>query len=284
MSEELETLRRDGFCIARGLLPRADVTATLESVHRTIRDQLREIGVTAAGDDLHAALRALHAADIERYKRVLGALWRKADVSGLMRHPALFGFLREAFGWRDVFLPGGEVALLMAADLKIPGGYFGLGAHQDFPSVQGSLDGVVAWIPLTDVDRDGWPVEVIPGSHRRGLITEVDETRNGWEIRPEALDDADWRPVEVKAGDVVFLSVFTVHRSRREAIRRGCGWRSPPASTTPPSRPSWGAPIPPPTSVRSTATSTWRTSRHLSRSGRCSAEPQRRKTQLNSPG
>lgn len=216
MSEELETLRRDGFCIARGLLPEADVTATLESVHRTIRDQLREVGATAAGDDLHGALRALHAADIERYKRVLGALWRKADVSGLMRHPALFGFLKRAFGWTDVFLPGGEVALLMAADLKIPGGYFGLGAHQDFPSVQGSLDGVVAWIPLTDVDRDGWPVEVIAGSHRRGLITDVDETRNGWEIRPEALGEAAWLPVEAKAGDVVFLSVFTVHRSRRE--------------------------------------------------------------------
>lgn len=74
----------------------------------------------------------------------------------------------------------------------------------------------MAWIPLTDVDRDGWPVEVIAGSHRMGLITDVDQTRNGWEIRPEALGDADWLPVEAAVGDVVFLSMFTVHRSRRE--------------------------------------------------------------------
>lgn len=216
LAPDLESLRRDGFVRARGLLPVADVSAALDSIHRTILDQLRVVGAPTAGLDLHAGLRALHAADIERYKKVLGALWRKGDVSGLMRHPALFAYLRETFGWRDVFLPGGDVALLMAADLKIPGGYFGLGAHQDFPSVQGSLNGVVAWIPLTPVDRDGWPVEVVPGSHRRGLITNVDETRNGWEIRPEALEGADWLPIEADVGDVVFLSVFTAHRSRQE--------------------------------------------------------------------
>lgn len=216
MSEDLDSLRRDGFCLARGLLPQADVGAVLASVHRTIRDQLDDLGVPAQGGDLHGAMRTLHAANLDRYKRVLGALWRKADVSGLMRHPALFDFLRASLGWQDVFLPGGEVALVMAADLKIPGGYFGLGAHQDFPSVQGSLDGVVAWIPLTPVDLDGWPIEVVPGSHRRGLITDVDDTGNGWEVLPARLKDARWRPVEAAVGDVVFLSVFTVHRSRRD--------------------------------------------------------------------
>lgn len=216
MSPELETLRQDGFYVARGVLPPREAAAVLAGVHRTITDQLRAIGAPADTDDLHEALRRLHAGDIERYKRVLGALWRKADVAALTRHPAILGFLQRAFGWRDVFLPGGEVALLMAEDLKIPGGYFGLGAHQDFPSVQGSLDGVVAWIPLTPVDRDSWTIEVIPGSHRRGLITDVDETRSGWEVRPRQLEDAEWLPVEAAPGDVVFLSVFTVHRSRRE--------------------------------------------------------------------
>ena len=176
--------------------------------------------VSVRSVDLYAALRALHAADIERYKKTLGALWRKADVSALTRHPELFGYLKRVFGWQDVFLPGGEVALLMAADLKIPGGYFGLDAHQDFPSVQGSLDGLVAWIPLTDVDRDSWPIEVATGTHRRGLITDVDKTAAGWQVRPEQLADVEWRVIEAAAGDVVFLSVFTMHRSVREGDPR----------------------------------------------------------------
>ena len=130
-----------------------------------------------------------------------------------MHHSALFDFLREVFGWREVFLPGGEVVLIVAGDLRIPGGYFGLGPHQDFPSVQGSLDGLVAWIPLTDVDRNSHTLEVVPGSHRRGLITQVEHTRNGWEIPPDQLSTAEWQPIEATPGDVAFLSVFMIHRT-----------------------------------------------------------------------
>ena len=216
MTKAWEELRQSGFCVARGLLPPSDTQAVLDSIHRSIIAQLGYCGVKMQATNLHEAFRALYRADLDRYKRTIAALWRKADVSGLMRHAALFAFLREHFGWTDVFLPGGEVALLMAADLKIPGGYFGLGAHQDFPSVQGSLDGVVAWIPLTRVDRDGWTIEVLPGSHRRGVIQDVDRTANGWQLQPSQLGGAEWLPIEATPGDVVFMSVFTVHRSKRE--------------------------------------------------------------------
>ena len=213
MSRPLDGLKQDGFYMARGLLPRPAVAGVLESIHRTVLDQLRHLGTSPGGPTLHAALRTLLAVDVERYQQTLGALWRKADVSALMRHTALFDFLRETFGWRDVFLPGGEVVFVVAADLRIPGGYFGLGAHQDFPSVQGSLDGVVAWIPLTDVDRSSHTLEVVPGSHRRGLITAVEHTRNGWEIPQDQLPAAEWRPIEAAIGDVAFLSVFMIHRT-----------------------------------------------------------------------
>jgi hypothetical protein len=213
MPTPLEGLRLDGFHVARDLLPSAAISDVLASIERTVSDQLSHLGITVSGADLFGRLRALHAADIGRYTKTLGALWRKADIAGLMRHPALFAFVRDAFGWQDVFLPGGDVVLLMARELAIPGGYFGLAPHQDFPSVQGSLDGLVVWIPLTDADRAGYPIEVVAGSHRRGLITGVDHTRNGWEVRPDELAGADWRPVEVAMGDVVFMSVFTIHRS-----------------------------------------------------------------------
>jgi len=205
-------MSRDGFTVARGLLPTALTATACQSVLRSVAHQLGVIDLSAPGD-LHAALRMLHGADIERYKRTLGALWRKADIAQVMHHAEVTGFLRRAFGWEDMFLPGGDVLLLMAEDLKIPGGYFGLGAHQDFPSVQGSLDGLVVWIPLTDVDRDAFPLEVVPGSHRRGLITEVEQTLNGWQIPASAFAEEDFVPVQVKAGDVVFMSYFTAHRS-----------------------------------------------------------------------
>jgi hypothetical protein len=207
-----DELRRDGFTVARGLLPPDVAPAARQSVLRSVAHQLSVLGLEPP-EELHTALKMLHGADLDRYKRMMGALWRKADIAGIMHHPEVTGFLRSAFGWNDMFLPGGDVLLLMADDLKIPGGYFGLGAHQDFPSVQGSLDGLVVWIPLTDVDSNSFPLEVLPGSHRRGLVTEVEHTRNGWQIPASGFAEEDFLPVEVKAGDVVFMSYFTVHRS-----------------------------------------------------------------------
>ena len=57
----------------------------------------------------------------------------------------------------------------MADKIAVSGGYFGLTSHQDYWSVQGSLDGVVVWIPLVDVDKEIFPLEVAPQLHLRGV-------------------------------------------------------------------------------------------------------------------
>lgn len=97
----------------------------------------------------------------------------------------------------------------MSPRLKIPDGYYGAAAHQDWPSVQGGLDMVTVWIALTDAGIGNFPLEVIPGSHKRGLR---EGKPNGSVLEVEA-DDKDFIPIECEAGDVVFLSGFTVHRT-----------------------------------------------------------------------
>ncbi|MDQ3815607.1 MAG: phytanoyl-CoA dioxygenase family protein [Armatimonadota bacterium] len=49
--------------------------------------------------------------------------------------------------------------------------FWRLAVHQDWRSMQGSLDSVVLWIPLVDVDKALGALEVIPGSHREGLLS-----------------------------------------------------------------------------------------------------------------
>lgn len=212
-SVEQETFRKDGFVIARNLLPIARIEELLASFQKTVEDTLRMLGVAHSWPNLHDALVALHGADIETYKKVLGSLWRKEVAFRTCNDPAILQFLKEKFGWSDVFLPGGQVALIMGDKLRIPNGYFGLIPHQDFPSVQGSLDGVVAWFPLLDVSRKNFPMEVIPGSHHRGIFPTIDRGQSTWEIPADQYREEDFVPVELNAGDVVFMSVFTVHRS-----------------------------------------------------------------------
>ena len=85
--------------------------------------------------------------------------------------------------------------------------------HQDWPSIQGSLNSVMVWIPLNNVDEN-YPMQLLPGSHKRGLIPCID-AGNGFPEIP--LDDDEARRLvapAVKCGDVLFFSGFTVHGTR----------------------------------------------------------------------
>lgn len=46
--------------------------------------------------------------------------------------------------------------------------------HQDAASLLGSLNMFTYWIPYSDVSADLGTIELIPGSHRRGLLAEID--------------------------------------------------------------------------------------------------------------
>jgi hypothetical protein len=98
---------------------------------------------------------------------------------------------------------------VMSPDLKIPNGYYGTAAHQDWPSVQGSLDMVTVWIALTDAGVGNFPLEVIPGSHLGGLR----EGKVNGSVLEIECDDKDFVPIKCKAGDVVFMSGFLIHRT-----------------------------------------------------------------------
>lgn len=218
MSPELEAYNRDGYVIARNLVPQASVDAVNQSLLRVVQAQLRQLGEKEDSGDLFSALQALFSRDIDRYKKVVGSLWRHESVFALMHSAPIVDFLRQKFGWTDLFLPGGQVILIMARELRIPDGYFGLVPHQDFPSVQGSLDGVVVWLPLTNVDRTNYPMEIIPGSHHQGLLRMINRGSSTWEVDPDEYRPEDFMPVEVNMGDVVFMSLFTIHRSSLEGL------------------------------------------------------------------
>jgi hypothetical protein len=98
---------------------------------------------------------------------------------------------------------------VMSQNLRIPNGYYGTEAHQDWSSTQGSLDCITVWVAMTDCAIGNFPLEVIPGSHKQGLR---DGKVNGSVLEIES-DDKDFVPLECKAGDVIFMSGFLIHRT-----------------------------------------------------------------------
>ncbi|MGZ5435070.1 MAG: phytanoyl-CoA dioxygenase family protein [Pyrinomonadaceae bacterium] len=104
--------------------------------------------------------------------------------------------------------------------------YWRLDLHQDWRSMQGSLDAVVVWVPLVDIDRQLGALEILPGSHKRGLVKA--EMIDGYGHFQESVDISGMKCMEVKRGDALLFSAFIVHRSgtnSTNSIRWSCHFR-----------------------------------------------------------
>lgn len=223
----LSSYNKNGFYVAKGLLDENFVNGVTQSLKKHFDNQLSFLGQDIPST-IYQSMQLLHTVDIERYKKTVGALWRKMSVYNLLHHENIQQFVTETFGWSDIVIPGGQVVHIQADSLKIPNGYFGLVTHQDFPSVQGSLDGFVVWIPLVDIDQNRYPLEVIPGSHKKGILPSFENNDSSWEVKPECYNEADFVPAVCEVGDVIFMSYFTVHRSSQKGddrLRLACSTR-----------------------------------------------------------
>jgi phytanoyl-CoA hydroxylase len=103
--------------------------------------------------------------------------------------------------------------------------YYKSPPHQDWRSMQGSLNSMVIWVPLADVPFELGALEVIPGSHIWGLQNSREDE---WYRHIEDLRDEQYQSVVMSAGDVLFFSAFLVHRSGNnvtDSIRWSCHFR-----------------------------------------------------------
>ena len=104
--------------------------------------------------------------------------------------------------------------------------YWRLDVHQDWRSMQGSLDAIVVWLPLIDIDVKLGALEVVPGSHKRGLLEA--EMLDGYGHLREGIDPGAFLPIEVQRGDALFFSSLLLHRSGTNvtrSIRWSCHFR-----------------------------------------------------------
>src|SRR5258705_13247877 len=91
--------------------------------------------------------------------------------------------------------------------------------------MQGSLASILVWVPLADVAVKLGALEVVPGSHKYGLLTT--EVINGFG-KVDRFNDSDFTSIEAAQRDVLFFSSFLVHRSGVNAtnsIRWSCHFR-----------------------------------------------------------
>jgi len=95
-------------------------------------------------------------------------------------------------------------------------------SHQDISFIPGSLNSVTIWIPLQDTHKELCSLEVIPGSHLKGLLRHNGERDVKMSRLVPMPADTDLIAVPVKLGQALIFSKFLVHRSghnRTDAVR-----------------------------------------------------------------
>jgi phytanoyl-CoA hydroxylase len=85
--------------------------------------------------------------------------------------------------------------------------YWRIPAHQDWPSTQGSINGLTCWMPLIDVDPELGPLEIAAGTHLLGFIEHDDDGV------PKLNRECNFTSIKMIMGDAIFFSNFTIHRS-----------------------------------------------------------------------
>lgn len=101
--------------------------------------------------------------------------------------------------------------------------YWKTDPHQDWRSMQGSLNSMVVWVALCDIDISLGALEVIPKSHKQGLQT-LEMVDSFGLVPGEVLNGQKFVPIEIKKGDVLFFSSFLIHQSGNNSTENGIRW------------------------------------------------------------
>ncbi len=207
--------RQEGWSVQRGLIPAATLDALMADIAGVFGRTARAAGIALPDPTDRASLSVLAVrlfnADRPAYASAAKQTQFLASVQRLCVGPEMSGML-ERLGITVPALSTRPVIHYMADALKFEGGYHKTPAHQDWRSVQGSLDGVIVWLPLFDVGLNDYPLEVVTRSHRLGLLPSEDHVF-GHRVADGLVAEDAFAPLLLARGDAVFFSSFLVHRT-----------------------------------------------------------------------
>lgn len=215
IASEIEQYKENGFCVIKGGIPEEKLLVVLEEIDAIYAEQIKFLGLDVVkfegSETISQNMRNLFDADTERYLAATRHAAKLASLQHLTSNKDVLRIVSE-FGIKYPTIPSSPVLHVSSDELVIPDGYHGIPPHQDWPSIQGGLGTVIVWIPFMDVSKNQFPLEVIPGSHKKGIWDGKIEDHS-FTINPNLYSDDDFVRNDMKLGDVLVASVFTVHRT-----------------------------------------------------------------------
>jgi len=229
-TEQLETYRRQGYLHLLSVIDGDEVRAIYREARHVFRQQLIARGIlpTAPACEEH-----IDEAMVELFQRDLGVFMNCGkqaqhliSLHRLALDDRLVDLVKQVgLEWPNICTR--PVLYFNSPRLAKSEVYWRVFPHQDWRSMQGSLDSVVIWLPLVDLPPELGPLEVVPGSHLDGLVTR--DVVNGFgKVDDRYLAGKPFESLPCAVGDAVIFSSFLVQRSGTNsapAIRWSCHFR-----------------------------------------------------------
>lgn len=217
-----------GFLHLAGFFECGEVTRIREEAKEVFLRQMRHRGYLPAARpteaEFEAAMARFFQADFTSFTNCGKVCQHLVSLHRLALAPRLLGRLRE-LGVEVPTLCTRPVLYFNTRKLARSEVYYKTPPHQDWRSMQGSLNAVVVWVPLMDIDESLGALRIVPGSHRGGLY---DSQPDEWYRSIPGLNPEEFVSVPVQTGDALFFSAFLVHASGdnvTDAIRWSCHFR-----------------------------------------------------------
>ena len=201
-----DAFRRDGVVVLTDLFSAAEAAAVLHDVLRLF--ELRFGGPAGSGLDL--VLRN-YASGTVAWRQCARRMQHSLAAAKMSCKPELVANLEELGLAEPMLATFPEMRVDMPND-----DHYMQPWHQDWNWGHGSRNAVTFWTALHDVSAAQGAIEVLPGSHRWGVLP----MREFRDPRRFAIDDPRLREIvaetaELKCGECVLLSDLVVHRSGR---------------------------------------------------------------------
>ena len=239
---DLVHLDQEGYVVLRGLLdPERDLAplrAEYASLLDTVARRLQFEGVVSSsyahlpfGQRFCALVREMGGSLANHLDICLPQKGIKADTSvhcgpaafGLITNPCLLDAVEAVVGPEIYSNPTQHVRMkppeaCLATSGTVVGEIVQTVWHQDLATIMPEADEsqiLTVWIPITEATRKNGCLLVAPGSHRQGLVTHCHDQRSNYSRQsiPDRLIGDRRVALEIKPGDVLFLTKLTMHAS-----------------------------------------------------------------------
>lgn len=216
-----EKFRESGYFIAKSIISEKKINAVLETIFRIYfkynpSSKLRDLQEPWSSDLFHEEIIKFRKSDPKRFSLLYDSTQTSVSIMELLTSELIAKYSANLLDTKnnELCITEGMIRMDAPGDKRNIAGW-----HQEISYLRNN--GLVIWIPLSDITPDLGPLQVCPKSHHEGELKVVQNknlpgdasTVSVDEVGPEYIAKYSIMDVEIKKGDVLFFDTELFHRS-----------------------------------------------------------------------